>query len=157
MALKIRKSRVAPPPIKCDLTRCMVLLRGAWTPNVIWHLRGGPRRFGELRVDIPPVSAKVLSARLRELMERGLVERRLLASSPPSAEYALTELGHELLPAIDAIVKVGGKLERLKTASPAKRKEGGVPGSGALSSRARSGASATGRAARPLRPSQHRD
>jgi hypothetical protein len=30
-----------------------------WAPNVVWHLRAGPRRFGELRVDIPLVSAKV--------------------------------------------------------------------------------------------------
>ena len=122
MALKLRKTRVAPPPMKCELTHCMGLLRGAWAPNVIWHLRGGARRFGELRVDIPLVSAKGLSARLRELTARGLVERRLLASSPPSAEYSLTELGYELLPAIDAIVKVGAKLKRLGLEETMKRR-----------------------------------
>jgi DNA-binding HxlR family transcriptional regulator len=88
----------------------MDLLRGAWAPNVIWWLRGGARRFGELRHDIPRISARVLSQRLRELESRGLIERRLLDTSPPSAEYELTELGHELLPALDAIAKVGMKL-----------------------------------------------
>lgn len=89
----------------------MAILGGAWTPNVIWYLRGGPRRFGELRHDIPRLSAKVLSARLRELQRRGVVTRRVVATSPPSVEYALSELGQELLPAIDAIVKVGAKIK----------------------------------------------
>jgi len=109
MGLPVRKSKVAPPP-SCPLTLCMKLLGGAWTPNVIWYLSGGPRRFGELRGDIPRISARVLSARLKELQEKGVVERTLLDTSPPSAEYGLTELGQELIPAIHAIVRVGSKL-----------------------------------------------
>ncbi len=110
MGLPLRKSRVAPPP-PCPLTLCMKLLAGAWAPNVIWYLSGGPRRFGELRHDIPRISARVLSARLRELADKGVISRTLIDSSPPSAEYALTELGHELVPAIQAIVRVGHKLK----------------------------------------------
>jgi DNA-binding HxlR family transcriptional regulator len=112
MGLKLRKSRAPAPPPACPLTECMSLLGGAWTPNVVWHLRAGPRRFGELRVDIPRISAKVLSSRLRELENKGVIERRLMPTSPPSAEYLLTELGAELIPAIDAIVRVGHKLKR---------------------------------------------
>lgn len=108
--LPLRKTRVAAPP-GCPLTECMALLRGAWAPNVIWYLSGGPRRFGELRHDIPRISARVLSARLRELEARGVIERRLIDSTPPSAEYHLTPLGHELVPAIKAIVEVGSKLK----------------------------------------------
>lgn len=92
----------------------MALLGGAWTPNVIWHLSSGPRRFSELRLDIPPVSAKMLSARLKELEEKGLVERRVQPTSPPSVEYSLTEFGEELLPAIRAIVEVGRRLKQRK-------------------------------------------
>lgn len=117
MGLPLRKSKVAAPPA-CPLTECMRLLSGAWAPNVIWYLSGGPRRFGELRVDIPRISARVLSARLRELEAKGVVTRRLLASSPPSAEYTLTALGQELVPAIKAIVDVGMKLK----AAPATRR-----------------------------------
>jgi DNA-binding HxlR family transcriptional regulator len=109
MGLPVRKSKVTPPPA-CPLTESLTLLRGAWAPNVIWCLSGEPRRFGELRHDIPRISARVLSARLRELESRGLVSRHLLATSPPSAEYALTELGRELLPAINALARVGQKL-----------------------------------------------
>jgi DNA-binding HxlR family transcriptional regulator len=116
MGLPLRKSKVpeAPP---CPLTECMRLLKGAWAPNVIWYLSVEPRRFGELRHDIPRISARVLSARLRELEARGLVTRRVLDTSPPSAEYALTALGRELLPAIKAIVDVGLKLKRRRSAA----------------------------------------
>jgi DNA-binding HxlR family transcriptional regulator len=112
MALKLRKSKAAPAPPACPLTACMSLLGGAWTPNVIWYLSGGPRRFGELRRDIPRVSPKMLTARLRALEERGVVTREVMPTSPPSVEYGLTALGRELIPVIQAIVRVG---ERLKT------------------------------------------
>lgn len=112
MALKVRKSKVAAHPPTCPVSHCMSFLGGAWTPNVIWYLSAGPRRFGELRSDIPRISAKVLSARLRELEERGVISRTLMDSSPPAAEYALTDLGHELVPAIMAIMKVGTKLKK---------------------------------------------
>lgn len=109
MGLPLRKSKVdAPPP--CPLTECMAMLRGAWAPNVIWYLSGGPRRFGELRHDIPSISARVLTARLRELEAKGIVSRHVQDTSPPSVEYVLTALGHELVPAIRAIVEVGTKL-----------------------------------------------
>ena len=42
----------------------------------------------------------------------GVVSRAVMPTSPPSVEYALTPLGRELVPAIDAIVKVGQKLKR---------------------------------------------
>ena len=111
MPLKLRKNKAAPPPPACPLAECMALLGGAWTPNVIWYLSGGPRRFGELRRDIPRISAKVLSARLRELTAKGVVRRQVVPSSPPSAEYSLTPLGRELMPAIAAITDVGLRLK----------------------------------------------
>jgi len=106
----MRKTKVAPPA--CPLTECMSLLGGAWTPNVVWYLSDGPRRFSELRRDIPAVSAKVLSARLQELEGKGVIARRVMPTSPPSVEYSLTELGQELIPAINAIVGVGLKLKQ---------------------------------------------
>ena len=110
MALAVRRNKVTSPPPACPLTQCMAMLSGAWAPNVIWYLSEQPRRFGELRIDIPRISARVLSARLRELEDKGVVSRRVVPSSPPSVEYELTELGRELIPAIHAIVKVGTKL-----------------------------------------------
>jgi len=111
MAVKVRKNKVDPPPEKCALTECMSVIGGAWTPNVIWHLGDGPRRFSELQIDIPPVSAKVLTQRLRQLEAKGVVRRSVMPTSPPTVEYALTDLGRELIPAIQAIVTVGEKLK----------------------------------------------
>lgn len=112
MALKIRKNRTAPPPEGCPLTECLSIIGGAWTPNILWYLSAGPRRFSELKHDIPGVSAKMLAARLKELEARGIVTREVRPTSPPSVEYSLTDLGHELMPAIAAIVEVGEKLKQ---------------------------------------------
>ena len=110
MALKVRKSKAPPPPKGCPMSACMDLLGGAWTTNVVWQLSGGPRRFGELMRDIPGVSAKVLTERLRALEDKGVVTREVMPSSPPSVEYALSDVGHELVPVIDSIVRVGTRL-----------------------------------------------
>src|SRR5689334_11427758 len=110
MSLPVRRNKVSSPLPACPVTTCMALLSGAWAPNVIWYLSAQPRRFGELRVDIPRISARVLSARLRELESKGVVIRRVMPTSPPSVEYELSELGRELLPAIEAIIRVGTKL-----------------------------------------------
>ncbi len=112
MALKVRRNKSPKPPEPCMLTECMSVISGAWAPNVIWSLRAGSRRFSELRMDIPPISAKVLSARLSELEERGVLRREVLPTSPPSVEYELTDLGAELIPALEAIVQVGHRLKQ---------------------------------------------
>ena len=111
MALKVRHNKSAKPPEPCMLTECMAVIQGAWAANVIWSLRAGPRRFNELRIDIPPISAKVLSTRLSDLEARGVLTRNVRPTSPPSVEYNLTPLGSELVPALQAIVDVGHRLK----------------------------------------------
>ncbi|WP_419730430.1 winged helix-turn-helix transcriptional regulator [Lichenicola sp.] len=88
----------------------MSLLSGLWTPEALWSLSNGPRRFSEVRRDIPGISAKVLTSRLRDLEERGVIGRRVMPTSPPTVEYELTVLGQDLLPAIRSIVEVGSRL-----------------------------------------------
>jgi DNA-binding HxlR family transcriptional regulator len=109
MALRVRKNKASIPQA-CPIDVGVKLLGGAWAPHVIWYLSEQPRRFGELRRDIPAISARVLSARLRELQERGVITRTALSTSPPSSEYALTALGRQLLPALTALVDVALKL-----------------------------------------------
>ncbi|MBB2927228.1 MAG: helix-turn-helix domain-containing protein [Paraburkholderia tropica] len=108
MGLRMRK-KVEPLP-GCPMSKCMALIGGLWTPELIWCLSNGPRRFSELRRDNPTITAKVLTGRLRDLEERGVIRRSVLATSPPSVEYELTSLGQELLPAITSIVEVGSRL-----------------------------------------------
>lgn len=50
--------------------------------------------------------------RLKRLERDGILTRQVMPTSPPTVEYALTDLGHELTPAIEAIVQVGHKLKR---------------------------------------------
>jgi DNA-binding HxlR family transcriptional regulator len=114
--VRYRPSRVAPPPEGCPLTECLALLGGAWSPNVVWYLREGPRRFNELRGDLHGISGKTLSSRLKKLEADGVVTRTVRPTSPPTVEYALTDLGAELLPAVDAIVEVGHRLKRRRAA-----------------------------------------
>jgi DNA-binding HxlR family transcriptional regulator len=99
-------------PKECPLEECLRVLAGAWTPQVLWYLNDGPRRFGELKRAMPGVSAKVLTTRLRELEERDVLARRVLPTSPPSVEYRLTELGRSLEPVLDAIAAAGTKLKQ---------------------------------------------
>jgi DNA-binding HxlR family transcriptional regulator len=106
------KSRSGPTPENSELSECLQLLAGAWTPNVIWYLRQGPRRFSELRQELPGISAKLLTTRLRQLEHSGVLMREPRPTSPPTVAYALSELGKELLPAIEALVKVGNRLKQ---------------------------------------------
>ena len=80
------------------MSTCMSLLGGVWTPEIIWSLSDGQRRFSELRRAMPAVSAKVLSTRLKDLEGRGVLSRTVLPTTPPSVEYALTDLGEEIIP-----------------------------------------------------------
>lgn len=89
----------------------MSYLGGAWTPNIIWYLSASPRRFTELKQDLAGVSAKMLTQRLRGLMELGIVERIERKTSPPTVEYHLSTLGLELKPAVEAIISVGLRLK----------------------------------------------
>ncbi len=121
MPHKVRKSKAPPPPPGCPMGTCMALLGGAWTTNVIWQLSGGSRRFGELHRDIPGISPKMLTARLRELEAKGVLIREVTPTSPPSVEYGLSDLGRELIPVIHTIVKVGTRLLHEQSGPPRQR------------------------------------
>lgn len=110
--MSVRKRKPAAAARDCPMAACMAVLGGAWATSVIWKLSAGPRRFGGLYKEIRGISPKMLAARLRELEEKGVVIREVAPTSPPSVEYSLSELGRELVPVIDTIVKVGTKLRR---------------------------------------------
>jgi DNA-binding HxlR family transcriptional regulator len=113
--MKKQRSTKTPPPQDCPLDLCLRLLAGAWTPKVLWYLCDEPRRFGDLRRDIGSITSKVLTTRLREMEELGVVAREVIPTSPPQVEYSLTKLGMELKPVLDAMAQLGGKLgKRIK-------------------------------------------
>jgi DNA-binding HxlR family transcriptional regulator len=71
------------------------LLAKKWTGLILFSLLGGERRFVELKDSIPVLSARLLSLRLKELEEAGLVERRVSLAAPVRVGYRLTEKGRE--------------------------------------------------------------
>ena len=78
--------------------RELLLIRpGKWDLVVIASLKPGTLRFNALRAEIGGISQKMLTSTLRELERDGFVSRTQYPSIPPRVEYALTELGHELL------------------------------------------------------------
>ena len=63
----------------------------------------GPLNFTGIRELVPDISDRLLSERLKELEAEGIVERRVIDTSPPRVEYALTSKGEALEPAVRAL------------------------------------------------------
>ena len=76
------------------------LIGKRWTGAIVSALTAGPLRFGELAKAVPGMSDRLLSRRLRELEQEGLVSREVEAGSPVRVSYSLTEAGAELGPAL---------------------------------------------------------
>jgi DNA-binding HxlR family transcriptional regulator len=76
------------------------LIGKRWTGAIVCALTERPLRFGELARAVPGLSDRLLSQRLRELEDEGLVERDVEAGSPVRVTYSLTEAGTGLRPAI---------------------------------------------------------
>jgi DNA-binding HxlR family transcriptional regulator len=110
--IRPKRSKLPPPPVGCPLGEVLRLLAGAWTPEIIWYISAEPRRFGDLKRDLGKISSKVLTTRLREMEDRGIVKRVVMPTSPPTVEYSLTEFGHRFQPVLDSIVEVGVELQK---------------------------------------------
>jgi len=76
-----------------------------WTVLVVQTLSDGPRRFNELRREIPSVSQRMLTLTLRNLERDGLVSRTVTPTIPPRVDYELTALGHSLQKPVNALAK----------------------------------------------------
>src|ERR1044072_5173305 len=86
-----------------SLVRAFDLLGKRWTGGLLGTLRGGPVGFRALARAVPGISDSVLSDRLGELAEAGLVARKGAEGPPGSVTYSLTEAGRALLPALEQI------------------------------------------------------
>lgn len=83
------------------------LIMGQWTCYILWVLCSqGPQRFGTLKRNIPGLSAKVLTERLRLLEDARILYREHVPSIPPQVTYGLTDRGKELLTAMDELFKI---------------------------------------------------
>lgn len=84
-------------PVCRTISTLLSRIGDKWTVLVVTTLGEGPRRFNELRREIPSVSQRMLTLTLRNLERDGLVSRTVTPTIPPRVDYALTELGGSLL------------------------------------------------------------
>jgi DNA-binding HxlR family transcriptional regulator/putative sterol carrier protein len=93
----------------CGLARALELVGGRWSLMIVRELLTGPKRFTELEQGLPGIPTNILSSRLRELEEAGLVQRTLLARPSSSVAYELTPYGMELQEPVVGLGKWGSK------------------------------------------------
>lgn len=74
-----------------------------WSVLIIQRLGEGPRRFNEIKRIIGGISQRMLTLTLRNLERDGLVSRTVTPTVPPRVDYALTELGRDLLVPVSAL------------------------------------------------------
>jgi DNA-binding HxlR family transcriptional regulator len=90
-------------PIPEEVRRAADLLERRWTVSIIWASHSGAVRFGEFMQALTGISPATLAARLGELEEAGILERRIVDARPPRAEYVLTARGTELRDLVSAL------------------------------------------------------
>ncbi len=84
----------------CGLNATLRIISGKWKPLVLFFLRDGPKRYGELKRLIPGVSDKVLIQQLKDLEADHVLARTDYKEVPPRVDYTLTPLGCSLAEAI---------------------------------------------------------
>lgn len=80
----------------CPLELTMDLIGGKWKLIILWYLLDGSKRFSQLNRLMPNITQKMLTTQLRELEEKGLINRHVYPQVPPKVEYSLTEQGYSL-------------------------------------------------------------
>lgn len=87
----------------CGTAHALDLIGERWALLVVRELMLGPKRFGDLKADLPGISANVLTQRLEGLEEFGIVARRKLPPPASVQVYELTAWGLETWPILEAL------------------------------------------------------
>lgn len=97
-----------PVDLDCPLRLTMSLIESKWKSCILDELRSGegmrPSRLHKL---LPEAAPRVLDIQLKELVDDGLVAKKIYPELPPRSEYTITDLGRSLLPIIDAMLRWG--------------------------------------------------
>ncbi len=90
----------------CPIEITLNVIGKKWTVLIIRELFNGKKRFSEIAATLP-ISSKLLTDRLKELEEHGIITRTLYPEIPPRVEYKLTESGQSLTTVLDALREWG--------------------------------------------------
>ena len=94
----------------CPIYKTIELFQGKWTIWVLFELnKNGTCRFGYLRKAIPNISNTMLASTLKDLEERGLVDRIQYNEIPPRVEYTATDKAKDLQTVFEAMAVWGQK------------------------------------------------
>ena len=94
---------------RCGVARALDVIGERWALLVVRELVLGPKRFSDLRAGLPRVAPDVLSQRLRELEQTGVLRRAKLPPPSGARVYELTEWGQELEPLVVGLGRWGSR------------------------------------------------
>ncbi len=75
----------------------MRVIGGKWKGSILWHMKDEPIRFNDLARQLGGASKKMISQRLKEMEELGLIKRELLSERPITVNYSITKFGKTAL------------------------------------------------------------
>ncbi len=81
----------------CPIERGMRIIGGKWKGSILWHLQEGPVRFNDLARQLGGASKKMVTQRLKEMEEIGLIRREVLSTRPVAVAYEITDFGRSSL------------------------------------------------------------
>ena len=98
----------SPEPV-CGLDVALAVAGGKWKPFILFHLRDGSKRFGELKRRVTGISEKVLIQQLRELVAADVLVRHDHQTVPPRVDYTITPFGRTLAAALMPLCEWGNE------------------------------------------------
>ena len=81
----------------------MRIIGGKWKGSILWHLQDGPVRFNDLARQLGGASKKMVTQRLKEMEDMGLVTRTVLSTRPIAVTYEITDLGRSSLTVLEQL------------------------------------------------------
>ncbi len=97
-----------------EIEKSFELIGKRWTGLIMYVLFSGPKRFSEINAMIPDLSKRVLTERMKELEEHGIVLRHVIPERPVRTEYLLTKKGNELAKILGPISQWAMKWMKIK-------------------------------------------
>lgn len=91
----------------CSVEESMRILGGRWRLLLVSYLLDGPKRFNDLRRDVPGISQRMLTLDLRALEALGLITRTVYPTSPVRVEYELSKDGERLRAVVEVMKDFG--------------------------------------------------
>jgi DNA-binding HxlR family transcriptional regulator len=92
-------------PVPEEVRRAADLLERRWTLSILYASVEGAARFNEFRAAVGRVPPATLTTRLTELVDAGVLERRVLDTRPPAVEYLLTARGKRFEPLLRELAR----------------------------------------------------